>query len=109
VRLASFIPDGFGAYVRVFQPVEEARGSARVPRSWAEIGAERGVALSPDVSFAEVIGSEGQEWTELLSLTSGPSRGGCPPTAARSWLACSKGTLRPRTSARMGCGLDGAT
>jgi hypothetical protein len=61
VRLASFMPSGFEAYARVLHPAP--RGDPDDPRSisWAELANERGVALTPDVTLAEVLGVDGEE------------------------------------------------
>lgn len=51
VRLESFAPDGYEAYARVFHPA-----GSRPGRRWADLAAERGLALAPDITFAEVSG-----------------------------------------------------
>jgi hypothetical protein len=50
-RLSSFMPDGFEAYARVFHPARDGERSVR----WAELGADHGVSLTPDVAFSEVV------------------------------------------------------
>jgi hypothetical protein len=71
VRLHSFAPAGFEAYARVFHPAGSTDGGAR----WADLGAARGVSLSPDVGFSEVTGL-GPGDPALDDLT--PSEGALP-------------------------------
>jgi hypothetical protein len=82
VRLESFAPPGFEMYARVFHPAgfRPALAGALDPGSglrWAALGADRGIPLSPDVSFAEIsgIGPEDQHGLDEI----GPSEGKLPP------------------------------
>jgi hypothetical protein len=52
IRLNSLAPDGFDAYARIFHPARTGRTLTR----WAELGAARDVALTPDIVFCEVSG-----------------------------------------------------
>src|SRR5215471_6353378 len=43
-RLASFMPDGYESYVRIFHPFELWGGGTTTYRSWSDVAAERGVS-----------------------------------------------------------------
>lgn len=67
VRLSSFMPAGFEAYARVFHPSYD--GSSKEtpsPKTWTELGADRGVVLRPDITFGEVAGLEGEGDADTL-------------------------------------------
>ena len=101
VRLDSFAPPGFEMYARIFHPAgfRPAFAGALDPRSgvrWATLGADRGIPLSPDVSFAEIsgIGPEDQHGLDEI----GPSDGKLPPETCEALVrALRRHTTTPQT------------
>ena len=79
IRLASFIPSGFEAYARVFPPARVQSGpeiGALV--SWGELARKRGIALTPDVTFAEVSGLDPEnDFTAFINMA--PEQGRLEP------------------------------
>jgi hypothetical protein len=79
--LASFLPDGFEAYARIFhpaRPLETHPGTTR----WAALAERNGTALGPETGFHDVIGLEPDTpgWDELVPIN------GCLPQAQASAL-----------------------
>jgi hypothetical protein len=64
VRVESFVPSGFEAYVRVVHPARE-RGGIEPGLRWADLGAGKGVPLSADAAFAEVTGIQPEDQDAL--------------------------------------------
>ncbi len=87
VRLNSFAPDGFDAYARIFHPAR----TGQTLTGWAELGAARGVALSPDVAFCEVTGLDPSDEPALDEIT--PLNGQLPQAACEALAQA----LRPHT------------
>jgi hypothetical protein len=85
-RLESFAPSGFETYARIFHPTgfRPAFAGALDPSDgvrWATLGAERGVGLSADVAFCEVVelGPDGYTANDLE-----PAEGCLPPDTCRA-------------------------
>ncbi len=79
IRLWSFMPEVFEAYVRVFHPLDYGDGDGEeVPKSWAEIGAGRGVELSADVSLDDVLGVDSFETGTYVRPQGSPADGELP-------------------------------
>jgi hypothetical protein len=76
VRLGSFMLSRFEAYARIFHPFDVAQDPpVPSPRRWADLGAERGVALSPEVSFGDVSGlDEMDEMSGFYGLAPQPGK-----------------------------------
>ena len=74
VLLRSFAPDGFEAYARIFSPVRTPDGLGAI--KWGELGAARGIALTPDVAFMEVSGLDPHDGDALVDLA--PQEGHLP-------------------------------
>ena len=53
VRLSSFMPAGFEAYVRVFHPFRDPARKAP-PRPWRDVAAEAGVVLGPGTRVRDI-------------------------------------------------------
>jgi hypothetical protein len=90
VRLHSFAPDGFEGYARVFHPPgfrPGRRGSLEpnTTKKWADLARERGLSLSPDISFSEVsgLGPEDQHGLDELA----PMDGELPPEICDALVA----------------------
>jgi hypothetical protein len=86
----SFIPDGFEAYARVFHPPgyrPRRRGSLEpnTTRKWADLARERGISLSPDISFSEVSGLGPEDQHKLDELA--PMDGELPPKICDALVA----------------------
>lgn len=80
-RLESFAPDCFEAYARVFHPAglgsADALGEHPNGIPWGELANERGVELSPDISFREVSGIPYEDSQAMDELA--PSTGSMAP------------------------------
>ena len=81
LSIGILLPGGFDAYARVLHPVERWDGLETTILTWAEIGLGQGVSLTPEVQFDEVVGYEGDDWSELLNL--GPEPGRLPTDTCR--------------------------
>jgi hypothetical protein len=97
-RLESFAPKGFDAYVRVvhpagFRPAKRGVIAKNVGRRWGDLARERGVELTPDIAFVEVIGIDPGESQALDDIA--PSSGELPPETCDALAA----VLRPHTTA----------
>lgn len=97
VRLHSFAPSGFEAYARIFHPAGYRPGFAGaidpdVGVRWKTLGAEREIALSPDVAFCEVSGIGPEEQDRLSEIA--PSDGHLPPATCEALGR----VLRPHTT-----------
>jgi hypothetical protein len=91
VRLTSFMPMSFEAYARVFHPATDGRTRHR----WADLGAERGVILSPEVSFDQVMGVE---FEVAYTLPVSPECGSLEEDSCRALGAIlERHTTTPRT------------
>jgi hypothetical protein len=102
VRLHSFAPSGFEAYARIFHPARyrPAFVGALDPDigiRWASLGAERGIALSPDVAFCEVSGIRLDEQDRLDEIA--PADGELPPATCEALAR----VLRPHTATPATC------
>jgi len=102
VRLDSFAPGGFEAYARIFNPAGYRPGAIgdldpAVGIRWAQLGVERGVSLSPDVAFCEIVGvgPEDQAWLDEFA----PAVGELPPATCESLAR----VLRAHTSTPGSC------
>ena len=56
LRLSSFMPEGFEAYVRVFHPLIFGWHTPENERRWADVAAEHAAVLTPGVSIYDVLG-----------------------------------------------------
>ena len=59
-RLASFMPDGFECYARIFHPFEIWDGKTTTYLRWSDVASERGVSIAPE-TWAEQVAGEGWE------------------------------------------------
>jgi len=75
VRVESFMPNVFDAYVRVLHPAG-ARGGERRGRSWSEVASRLGTALHPEDNFWDLVGG----WADLYN---NPVLGDIEPSAGR--------------------------
>jgi hypothetical protein len=85
VRLASFMPAGFEAYVRVFHPFRDPAGVGP-SRPWRDVAAEAGVVLGPGTTVRDV--------DDLSDQDRLPREGSIPDEICGSLLQI----LIPRTS-----------
>jgi hypothetical protein len=70
----SVVPEGFDAYCRIFHPVE----TYRAPRRWAEVAAENGRVVHPEMQFHMVTRTPGAPPPLRVERGDGPSWGRCP-------------------------------
>ena len=80
--LWGFIPGGFEAYARVFHPLGFGE-YGDIEKTWAEVGAERGVVLSPDVSLGDVLGIDPFEGGVYRHPAESPGLGELPSEVCR--------------------------
>jgi hypothetical protein len=81
VRVASFMPDGFEAYARVFHPAGERGGPSHGIR-WSEVAARLSTRFHPDVQFRELAGPDAEQHPILGDIE--PSSGTLPRTLLQS-------------------------
>jgi hypothetical protein len=88
VLLGSFMPDGFGTYVRILHPTGPDDGLDSV--SWGSLASMGGVTLGPETSFRDAIGDDpgGARFDHLV-----PGEGLLPPRQLRALVK----QLRPYT------------
>ena len=101
-RLDSFAPGGFEAYARIFNPAGYRPGAIgsldpAIGIRWAELGAERGAAMSPDVAFCEVAGVGPEDEARFDEVA--PADGELPPATCESLAR----VLRVHTSTPESC------
>ena len=96
VRVASFMPDGFEAYARVFHPAGGRGGASRGLR-WAEVAARLSTSLHPEVQFQELAGPEAEQHPTLGDIQ--PLSGSLPLTLLHSMV----GVLEQRTDEEQLC------
>lgn len=87
VRIASYMPDVFEAYARVFHPAGD-RGVPAHGQRWADLAARNDVAFGPDIAFLEVAGLETAEERRLDEI--GPLEGSLPLSTLESLVALLK-------------------
>jgi hypothetical protein len=81
VRVASFMPDAFDAYARVFHPAGD-RGGLSVGLRWSEVAARLSGPFHPDVQFRDLVGGDTQRPTILGDIE--PLSGSLPVRLLRS-------------------------
>lgn len=81
VRVASFMPDGFEAYARIFHPAGE-RGGPSGGFRWSEVAARLSRRFHPEVQFQELAGPDADHHPVLGDIQ--PLAGSLPLTLLRS-------------------------
>jgi hypothetical protein len=69
VLVGEIVPTGFEAYARVFHPARDPTGTER--RRWAEVAAERGRIVHPEMQFEHLAGTanlETEAWDRQVPL-----------------------------------------
>jgi hypothetical protein len=94
----SVIPEDFGAYCRIFHPVEPQWPETRV-RGWAEVAAENGRIAHPEMQFHMINRPLGAPAPLRFERGQGPDWGSLPPQE-RSHLI---DVLRPETTTPEHC------
>ncbi|MGH2589761.1 MAG: hypothetical protein ACRDGW_03070 [Actinomycetota bacterium] len=84
VRIASYMPDVFQGYARVFHPAGD-RGVPALGQRWADLAARNDVAFNADVAFLGVAGLETGE--EHLLEEIAPLEGSLPLSTLESLVA----------------------
>jgi hypothetical protein len=64
VLVGEIVPTGFEAYARVFHPARDPTGNER--RRWADVAAERGRIVHPEMQFEHLVGTVDLETSESL-------------------------------------------
>jgi hypothetical protein len=81
VRVASYMPDVFDRYVRVFHPAGDRGGSSGL--TWAEVASRTGAPFHPEVQFMELVGTDGlYQHSDLGDVM--PLSGSLPPSLLRT-------------------------
>jgi streptogramin lyase len=83
VRVASFMPNGFEAYARVFHPAGE-RGGPSGGLKWSEVAARLSKRFHPEVQFQELAGPHAEQHPVLGDIE--PLSGSLPLTLLRSMV-----------------------
>ena len=83
VRVASFMPDGFEAYARIFHPAGE-RGGESVGLRWSDVAARLSGRFHPEVQFQELAGTDADQHPILGDIQ--PLSGSLPLTLLRSMV-----------------------
>jgi hypothetical protein len=84
VRIASYMPDVFEAYARVFHPAGD-RGVPAYGQRWADLAARNDVGFHADIAFLEVAGLETAEERVLDEIS--PMEGSLPLATLESLVA----------------------
>jgi len=100
--VGEIVPTGFDAYARVFHPARDPTGIE--PRRWADIAAERGRTVHPEMQFEHLVGTaslETAEWDPQVPLD------GCLPQTECAALAEILAPFTSRSDACWFCVWDG--
>jgi len=99
IRVESFVPAGFEAYVRVLHPFEDWDGRRSTFHRWGDVGAEHGIAIGPDTSVEDVLGTSSLDPAGVVGTPGSPGEGEVPTAVCRELVAL----LSPRTTTPEAC------
>lgn len=77
-RVGVIVPPGFAAYARILHPAQRRVPDGYVDATWAEVAAERGKVIHPEVQFGVLLGDEWEAGTNQWGDGFQPEEGSMP-------------------------------